>query len=178
MVRSMRSGEREGAPWKRIALLVGALAMGFSGCAESDGDGSSGDNVGGDAGAGGSGSGCSDTLEACESSLDCCSFEEGCDPDFKKCVMPCSHSDDCLSGCCRPVEGSRISFCVPSDQCSTCQRDGESCTQNGDCCDYPGLSGCFTPAGLCGKFCSDNSDCSTFCCAPEYGACMPSSFCR
>jgi len=60
-----------------------------------------------------------------------------------------------------------------------CKGAGEPCTNNGECCGYPDLSGCASPPqGMtCAATCDENAGCASGCCyalpVPGKGVCVP-----
>lgn len=84
-------------------------------------EGGGGTGAGGSSGSGGSPAGeCAATNAPCSVNGDCCSFQQGTGYCLEgTCSDACSASDDCVSGCCVPLEGGGAS-CAGQSACSDC----------------------------------------------------------
>lgn len=89
------------------------------------------------------------------------------------------------AGCGVGEEGHDVCFCEPAPSCADA---GESCSINGDCCEFGTTSaGCvaFPDGAVCADMCESNAGCVSDCCQPltsngvptGFGACSSDSLC-
>jgi len=118
--------------------------------------------------------------EACTSDTDCCA-DRGITSRCVRltgvgtvCTAACSTGTDCASGCCVSLtDGTRACniplFCANNSACfasvgSTCARDADCCRETSGLRN-PTACTCFGSDCSCAALCSQNSDCTSGCCA-------------
>jgi hypothetical protein len=114
--------------------------------------------------------------DACEGSAtsngNCCrgTCIESENTDWAGCRPTCSENEDCDTGCCRLFTDSAFGFCTDATYC-TCGGMGDACnSMTGPCCDGFECIGATVETLACAQVCSENTECSTGCCAGVQGA--------